>query len=137
MFQTFFYEADAVRLTSIVLAFAACVSFFTFPGWHEDVDRSDGELIDVRAFPSRAVLQIIIALLALCFLFALTAGIWQHSAAAAAASTMDTVCLGAVSTDVGATAAALTWASVAVLLVVLAGAVVTLQSFLALDKLTD
>jgi len=70
-------------------------------------------------------------------MFTLITAIWQHTAAVAAASVIESICYNSVKATVGNAAVAQAWITVALLMIVTIGMVVMLVAIAVLDRLTD
>ena len=81
----------------------------TFHGWHEKLDARTGSDIDSKPYPPRPVSQSCCFTLALASLFLLAAALWQHVAAAASASMLESTSQGYLKGGVGASAVAIVW----------------------------
>ena len=109
----------------------------TFPGWHEEHDPRTGSDIDIKPFPSRTTSLIVALELALGSLLWLTAGLWQHVAAAAIGTMLSSTAQGDIDSHVGAAAVALVWVCLALVSVSFVGIVVMIMSISMLYRLTD
>ncbi|KAK4557013.1 hypothetical protein LTR86_005994 [Recurvomyces mirabilis] len=122
---------------AIAFAVLCFVGLATFPGWHDEVDERTGSEIEVKPFPSRNVAKICLFASGLATLLALTAALWQHIAAAAAASMVEEATGNGVSGHVGAAAAALAWLGFGLSGLATIGIAVMIYSISVLDRMTD
>ncbi|SMQ48935.1 unnamed protein product [Zymoseptoria tritici ST99CH_3D7] len=122
---------------AIALSALAFFGLSTFPGWHEERDTRTGSDIVVKPFPSRPVSRACLFLLAFASLFLMTSALWQHVAAATAASIISTSTQGYLSGSVGPAAAVLVWLALAFTAVAGIGILVMILSIHLLDGLTD
>jgi hypothetical protein len=113
------------------------IGLFSFPGWDEDADRENGDLVDVKPFPSRRITLILVALTVFASRLAFAASLWQHTAASAIASLTETVSRGAVSASVGSAAVALVWFPFVLLFTVFLGVSIMFLAIVMLDSLAD
>lgn len=109
----------------------------TFPGWHEERDARTGSDIDIKPFPSRPMSQAITATLFMASIFLLVSALWQHVGAVSAASNISTMSQERLIVHVGATAVALVWLPLAMVICVLQGMLAMILSIHLLDRLTD
>lgn len=91
-----------------------------WPSWQQERDDLTDESIEMMPFPSTASMNVIMAFITIAFMLSLVAALWQHTAAVAVASVIESVAHGTVMTSIGATAMALSWTA-SVLLFFLAG----------------
>jgi hypothetical protein len=122
---------------AIALSAIAWLGLATFPGWHEEHDARTGEDIDIKPFPSRSVSHMCLFMCCLATLFLLTSALWQHVAAATAASIISSSTQGYLSAHVGPAAATLIWLAWALLVLPGIGLLVLIWSIRLLDRLTD
>jgi hypothetical protein len=125
------------RLIADILSLLATIGLFTFPGWHEEVDRETGDLIEVKPFPSRRITLILVVLTGFASGLAFVASLWQHTAASAIASLTETVSRGAVGASVGGAAVALVWLPFVLLFTGFLGISIMVKSIAILGSLTD
>lgn len=117
---------DIFSIIAIVFAFICFLLLATFPGWHEE--RSDGEEVQVKPFPSRPVSQAALALIFIASVFVLVSVLWQHTASVAASQVAQDLGNGSVKSGVGTTAMVLGWFSFGLLVVVTIGLLVMILS---------
>jgi uncharacterized membrane protein len=127
----------AHRIIAIILAFVTFLLLATFPGWHEEHNASTGSEIDIKPFPSRAVMQVAVALIFISSIFILVSVLWQHTASVAAAQVAGDFGNGSVRSGVGTSAMVLGWFSFALFIIVTIALIVMILSIHLLDKLTD
>jgi hypothetical protein len=125
------------RIIAIIFAFLCFLLLASFPGWHEERDRSTGSEVDVKPFPSRPVSQSALALVFIASVFVLVSVLWQHTASVAAAQVAQDMGNGSIKSGVGTSAMVLGWFSFALLLIVTIGLLVMILSIHLLDRLTD
>lgn len=118
----------------MLLAFFA---LSTFPNWSVEVDARTGSEIDIKPFPSRPVSRAAAAALELGSLILLVSAMWQHVAAASAASMISTSLPGQLETHVGPAAVALAWIAFAMAALPAVGIEIMITSIKLLDELTD
>lgn len=118
-----------------VLAFIAIILLGTFPGWHEETDLS-GQTIEVKPFPSRPVIQAVMALLRLAALASGVSALWQHVAAVAAADMVEFTTYDNVKAAVGTISMILSWTGLGMLVLTLLGMDIMDRSIRALSTLT-
>ncbi|KAK5118783.1 hypothetical protein LTR85_007989 [Meristemomyces frigidus] len=121
----------------IGLSLLAFLGLATFPRWHEEHDFATGSDIDVEPFPSRPVSHLCMFLLGMASLFFLTGAMWQHVAAASAASMVSTTTQGYLSGHIGPAAMALAWTSFLLVAIAFAGLTAMVLSIAILGRLTD
>ena len=122
---------------AIALSALAFMGLATFPGWHEEHNHETGSDINIKPFPSRPVSQGVLFLLCAASLFLGTSALWQHVAAASAASMIDSGSQGFLSGHVGPAAAGLVWLTLALVGVAAIAILVMVMSIRLLDRLTD
>ena len=93
--------------------------------------------MDVKPFPSRALMNSICGFLAAAGLFALVSSLWQHTAAVAFTTAAQNMAYGSVKSEVGAVAIGLGWASFVFYIVAFLAVLVEILSIQLLDQLTD
>ena len=81
----------------------------TFPGWHTEIDDLSGEAIDVKPFPSKATVNVVLTCLVIASMLTLVASVWQHTAAIAVASVIESIGHESITTSIGSTAMGLSW----------------------------
>lgn len=118
---------------TVPLVFISILLLSTFPGWHEEEDEHGSER-EVKPFPSRAVSQIILALLTLSSLLIFVSVFWQHIAAASALSMVHSLSYGTVKLSVGTLAMVLGWGSVALDIIAAIGIYVIVASITVLAE---
>jgi hypothetical protein len=97
----------------------------TFPGWHVEEGSVEGDDVDVRPFPSRAIVNLIGFLLFFATVLSMVGALYQHTTAATLTVLVDSSTAGLISGHVGAGAIALVWLGV-----ILSGVVYTLIKML-------
>ncbi|OCL04028.1 hypothetical protein AOQ84DRAFT_226534 [Glonium stellatum] len=130
-------EFPGLILGSIVLSTITLALISTFPGYHEEEEAETGDFIEVKPFPSRPISQAAAASMAFSTLFALVAALWQHTAAASAASVLQYATLGNIKPSVGPTAVVLVWMPVAMAATVCVSILVMIFGITLLDRLVD
>lgn len=125
------------RLGSVGLALLALILFNTFPGWHEERDITTGSDIDVKPFPSRPVLMACLACTGLASLFTFTSALWQHTAAATAATVLETSAVSLIKGSVGSVGTVLAWLIFGIWIITFIATLVMYLSVLLLARLTD
>nr|POE51864.1 hypothetical protein CFP56_26071 [Quercus suber] len=135
------FKSDVVFPGLLIGAMAftglAFILLATFPGWHEENDARTGEMVDVRPFPNRQVSIVAFFALAMATVFMLASALWQHVAAASAATLIASTSQGSLSGHVGAAASALAWASFVLVILSCIGILVMILSIRLLVELTD
>lgn len=131
------FEADGCRFGGIALCILAFLLLATFPGWHEEKDARTGSDIDIKPFPSRPVTLVCLFALGMAALFLLTSAIWQHVAAASAATAISSATQGCLSGHVGPAATALVWIAFILVFVSFVAIAVMVYSIKLLDRLTN
>ena len=124
------------RIAGLALLLLGFLGLASFPGWHEEISEQGSEL-EVKPFPSRPVLRITSKVLDLGAFLLLVSAIWQHVAAASAASMISSAALGHLTTHVGAWAVALVWIGFVMALIPAIGVETMITSISLLDELTD
>jgi hypothetical protein len=92
---------------------------------------------EVKAFPSRAVSQVALALIFVSSVFVLVSVLWQHTASVAASTIALDLGNGSVQSGVGASAMALGWLAFTMLIGVTIALLVMILSIRLLDDLVD
>ncbi|EEH03168.1 conserved hypothetical protein [Histoplasma capsulatum G186AR] len=123
-------------IVAIILAFFCFLLLATFPAWHEVVGE-DGELREVKRFPSRPVSQACLALIFISVVFILVSVLWQHTAAVAASAIAQDLGNGVVKSGVGTSAMILGWFGFALLVTVTIGLLMMILSISLFVNLTD
>ena len=118
------------------MALIATLLLATFPGWHREVDDRGSER-DVKYFPSKPKQQVTLVAVILASSLAVVSMMWQHTASAAVATTVQDMGYGSIKSEVGAAAMALGWVSVGVLVIAAIKIMVDVWSITLLDRLTD
>ena len=131
------YVTDLNRIAGLALLLLGFAGLATFPGWHEEVDERTGEELEIKPFPSRDISRAAAKVLDLGAFLLLVSAIWQHVAAASAASMISSATQGHVTTHVGAWAVALVWVGFVLSLIPAIGVETMITSFSLLDELTD
>lgn len=121
---------------SIILMLIGFCGLSTFPTWYEETT-PDGEEVEVKPFPSRAVSTFILGLYVLTTLFLLVAILWQHVAVVAHSATIEAAFNGAIKGGVGTAAMALGWVAIGTNCLVVLGLGVMLVNLMLLRQLTD
>lgn len=124
------------RIVAIILAFFCFLLLATFPAWHEVIGE-DGELREVKRFPSRPVSQACLALIFISVVFILVSVLWQHTAAVAASAIAQDLGNGVVKSGVGTSAMILGWIGFALLVTVTIGLLMMILSISLFVNLTD
>jgi hypothetical protein len=96
-----------------------------------------GSDVDVKPFPSRVVLMACLACTGLASLFAFTSALWQHTAAATAATVLETSAVSLIKGGVGTVGTALAWLVFGIWIIAFIATLVMWLSILILDRLTD
>lgn len=128
-------NTDKGRLGGMGLSFLAFLGLAFSPRWHEEW--VNGSYVDIKAMPSRPRLRACASTLGLSSLFHLVSALWQHVAAASAASIISSTTQGYVGASVGSIAVALAWLSGVLALLAFIGVMLTIASIRMLDHLTD
>lgn len=89
-----------------------------FPGWHPERDALTGLAIDVKPFPPRPLCQVSLVCFYFAALLALVMALWQHTAAVAAGSVVESMGYDNISTQMGSAAIAMSWGGCGLLVVV-------------------
>lgn len=97
----------------------------------------DGELREVKRFPSRPVSQACLALIFISVVFILVSVLWQHTAAVAASAIAQDLGNGVVKSGVGTSAMILGWFGFALLVTVTIGLLMMILSISLFVNLTD
>lgn len=100
----------------IVFTAICFVMWALWPGWHYAHDLADG----VGTIPSKASENVIMACIMMSFILSLVAALWQHTAAVAVASMIESIGQGIATTSIGTIAMTLSWTA-SVLFFLLAG----------------
>lgn len=108
-----------------------------WPRWHAEADAETGELVDVKPFPSKASVNITTVCLVLGSMLSVVAALWQHTAAIAVASVVESIGHGTVMTSIGSTAMTLSWTASVLLVILSFLAYIAKASLEVLDKLTE
>lgn len=101
----------------IALASLSIFAIIQIPTWRVEVDETTGEEFDVKYFPSHLVLQTSVSSTSCAAMLALVAALWQHTAAAAAISLVESVGYGHVKGAIGSIGVGLVWAGCALLII--------------------
>lgn len=120
----------------MILCLMSCGLLFTFPRW-QTITTDDGSDHEVKPFPSRVVVQVLTLIVGLATLFSFVSMFWIHVGAVTAAGTLDFVFQGLVSTYVGWITMLIGWLGFSFATIALMGLLVTWQSIILLDSLTD
>lgn len=120
-------------IVACVLAFAATILLTLFPGWQAELDEAGNE-IEVKPLPSRNLLNLILAVMGAVNLASTTGLLWQHCAAVAATSSIESATGHNIKVVTGTTALVLGWTSVALWAVATLGMVPTVISVRALNR---
>lgn len=120
-------------IVSIILVTVVLLLLATFPGYEEEYP--DGP--SLRRLPSRAVSQISLAIIFVAAIFVLVSVLWQHTASVAAATIVENMGNGSVSTGVGVTAMVLGWFGFTLLIFVTIGLLVMILSMHLVERLTE
>ena len=91
----------------------------------------------MNPFLNHTLSELLCAILAAAFLFALLSSFWQHIAAVAFTTTVQNMAYGTVKSEVGAAAIGLGWASLALYTAAFFAMVPVVLSYQILDRLTD
>lgn len=121
----------------MALTSLAFVLLATLPGWHQEHDAVTGSDLDIKPFPSRSVLQVILFALTFAALFLLASALWQHVAAASAATLIGSTSQGYLSGHVGSIAAILVWVPLVLVALAAMETYATIMSIHILDRLVD
>lgn len=124
-------------LGAMALSTLTFLGLATFPGWHEEHDPKTGSDIHVKPFPNRRVSNACLFFLCLASLFMSTSALWQHVAAASAASMITSATQGYLTGHVGPAAAAMIWLASGLVVVSTIMLVVMILSIHLLDRLSD
>ena len=125
-----------LSIAAVALAFISICLLFTFPGWHGEEENENGEIRQVKPFPSRLVRLNALGSTIFVAIFGLVSMLWQHTASAAAATTAQDLGYGVVKGGVGAKAMALGWVGIAFIALAAIGLLVLIFSVRILDLLT-
>jgi len=123
-------------IASIGLAVFSFILFATFPSWHYEEDEFTGEQVDVKPFPSRAVVKFLLFSTMIASIFSLVSVLWQHTSAVTAVVMLEGSNSGFIRGSTGPAGIALAWLTFFFLVVVFLGTVVMKSSMLGLDMLT-
>ncbi|PKX95432.1 Fig1 domain-containing protein [Aspergillus novofumigatus IBT 16806] len=127
---------DGLIFITVVLTFLCFILLATFPGWHEEVGE-DGSEREVRPFPSWTIMQVVLVLSVLGFMFGLVSIFWQHVNSSAAGTMSESLTYGAIEGHVGTAAMIIGWAAVVCLGIVALALLTMILSIQILRKLTD
>jgi hypothetical protein len=131
------YVTDGSSIASVALLLLGFIGLATVPGWHTEIDERTGSEIDVKPFPSRDVIRPTAKVMDLGAFLLLVSAIWQHVAAASAASMISSAAQGQLTTHVGAGAVALVWVGFIMALIPAIGVEILITSISLLDELID
>ncbi|KAF2825197.1 hypothetical protein CC86DRAFT_446614 [Ophiobolus disseminans] len=125
-----------VMITAVVLAVMSMTLLLTFPGWIKELDSRNGELVDVRPFPSERVSRATLLGAFVAAVLLLIAGLWQHIGSVGAAAMAETATYGNVRTDIGVGAMTMAWLAFTLEATVTMGLLMTILSVVLLDRFT-
>jgi hypothetical protein len=125
------------RFTVIVLTTICFCFIVSVPGWHYEHDDFTGEDIDVRPFPSKPTVNIILATAISAAMLILIASLWQHTGAVAACAVIESVGYGSIKTSIGPTAMALGWSACGLLFGLSIWYYIMRDSMMVLDGLME
>jgi hypothetical protein len=131
------YVADCSSITGLALLLLGFIGLTTMSGLYSEIDERTGSEREVKPFPSRDVLRLTAKVLDLGAFLLLVSAIWQHVAAASAASMISSVSQGQVTTHVGAWAVALVWVGFIVAVIPAIGVEIFITSISLLGDLID
>ncbi|KKK24307.1 hypothetical protein P175DRAFT_0535807 [Aspergillus ochraceoroseus IBT 24754] len=123
-------------IIAVILSFFCFILLATFPGWHEHLD-PEGSEVEIKAFPSRPVSQVALALIFVASVFVLVSVLWQHTASVAASTIAQDLGNGSVKSGVGTSAMVLGWFAFALMVIVTIGLLLMILSLRLLNQLTD
>ncbi|KAL4878138.1 Ca2+ regulator and membrane fusion protein Fig1-domain-containing protein [Aspergillus karnatakaensis] len=125
-----------MMIISMVLLFLSICTLASFPGWRTEFDDSGSE-IEVKQFPARPMVQLVMAfqILAACVL--VTAMTWQHIAVVAQVATTEAAFGGAVKGGVGDVAMGLGWGALAANVLVVVGTTIMMLNLRLLRQIVD
>lgn len=124
------------RFSSIVLTTICFLLLATFPGWHYEHDDLTGSDIDVKPFPAKSSVAVILSCSFMATMLTLVASLWQHTAAVAVASVIGSIGHESLNTSIGAAAMAMSWAAFGILSTITIMMWVMRESMRVLDQVS-
>ena len=120
-----------------ILSLLSIIGFLVFPNWREEVDEQTGSVVDVKPFPSHAIMRILLVAIAFATTLAFAAALWQHTSASSIVCLAETASRGSVHASVGIGAVVLVWLTVLLLALVFLAMLPAVLAVTVLDRLTD